>query len=231
MISTIIVTGRDLSDFIMAWNRFEDNDVTPLSTIDETWSPSSYDNVNTDSSRTAPKRTFHRSNSTEDASNDGSADGESSAGSIGEERGCKKIKNNVRERGVVGPRGVRKRKGMSSRERNVRRLESNERERMRMHTLNDAFQGLRNTIPHVHAQRKLSKIETLTLAKNYILSLTDVVVKLKDELDKASPKDDPMRAELDEIFSDEKNVITDEKMDTSRANTINNVNSCTELQL
>lgn len=229
----MIITDLLISFIIlaMAWNRFEDNDATSLPTIDETWPPSSYDNASADGNRpTAQKRTFHRSNSTEEASNDGSADGESSAGSIGEERGCKKIKSNVRER-VGGPRGVRKRKGMSSRERNVRRLESNERERMRMHTLNDAFQGLRNTIPHVHAQRKLSKIETLTLAKNYILSLTDVVVKLKDELDKATRKDDPMRTELDEIFSDEKNVTADdEKMDTSRANTNNNINSCTGLQ-
>lgn len=215
----------------MAWNKFEENDDSNLATIEETWSSSSYNSSNTDINRTAQKRPFHRSNSTEDASNDGSADGESSAGSIGEERGCKINKNNGRER-VGGPRGVRKRKGISSRERNVRRLESNERERMRMHTLNDAFQGLRNTIPHVHAQRKLSKIETLTLAKNYILSLTDVVVKLKEELDKSSSKDDPMRTDLDEIFSDEKNVTSEaEKMDTSRTNADNDINSCTGLNV
>ena len=34
----------------------------------------------------------------------------------------------------------RKRTSVTARERNVRRLESNERERMRMHSLNDAFQ-------------------------------------------------------------------------------------------
>lgn len=49
------------------------------------------------------------------------------------------------------------------RDRNSRRLESNERERMRMHSLNDAFQALREVIPHVSMERKLSKIETLTL--------------------------------------------------------------------
>lgn len=34
----------------------------------------------------------------------------------------------------------RRRQGLTARERNLRRLESNERERMRMHSLNDAFE-------------------------------------------------------------------------------------------
>ncbi|EDW46457.1 GM23409 [Drosophila sechellia] len=43
----------------------------------------------------------------------------------------------------------RRRKGaLNAKERNMRRLESNERERMRMHSLNDAFQSLREVIPH-----------------------------------------------------------------------------------
>ena len=71
--------------------------------------------------------------------------------------------------------------GSSARERTVRRIESNERERMRMHLLNDAFQGLREVIPHVRHGRKLSKIETLTLAKNYIKSLTNVICEMRDE--------------------------------------------------
>ncbi|ESO84239.1 hypothetical protein LOTGIDRAFT_98055, partial [Lottia gigantea] len=75
---------------------------------------------------------------------------------------------------------VRRRK-TSARERNMRRLESNERERMRMHSLNDAFQGLREVIPHVNLERKLSKIETLALAKNYIKALTNVVCEMRGE--------------------------------------------------
>lgn len=69
--------------------------------------------------------------------------------------------------------------GLNSRERNMRRLESNERERMRMHSLNDAFQALREVIPHVRLERKLSKIETLTLAKNYIMALTNVICDMR----------------------------------------------------
>ena len=43
------------------------------------------------------------------------------------------------------------------------------------------FQGLREVIPHVHQSRKLSKIETLSLAKNYIMALTNVICKYKNE--------------------------------------------------
>lgn len=47
-----------------------------------------------------------------------------------------------------------------------------------MHKLNNAFQALREVIPHVRADKKLSKIETLTLAKNYIKSLTSTILTM-----------------------------------------------------
>ncbi|XP_039501191.2 protein dimmed [Drosophila santomea] len=76
----------------------------------------------------------------------------------------------------------RRRKGaLNAKERNMRRLESNERERMRMHSLNDAFQSLREVIPHVEMERRLSKIETLTLAKNYIINLTHIILSKRNE--------------------------------------------------
>ncbi|XKL67210.1 hypothetical protein PGB90_010630 [Kerria lacca] len=75
----------------------------------------------------------------------------------------------------------RRKTGLTSKERNLRRLESNERERMRMHSLNDAFEQLREVIPHVKMERKLSKIETLTLAKNYIMALTNTVCEIRGE--------------------------------------------------
>lgn len=76
--------------------------------------------------------------------------------------------------------GRRRRQQCSSgtKERSVRRLESNERERQRMHKLNNAFQALREAIPHVRMDRKLSKIETLTLAKNYIKALTTIILDM-----------------------------------------------------
>lgn len=68
----------------------------------------------------------------------------------------------------------------NSKDRRLRRLESNERERQRMHNLNNAFQALREVIPHVRAENKLSKIETLTLAKNYIKSLTSTILRMSN---------------------------------------------------
>ncbi|CAH0390701.1 unnamed protein product [Bemisia tabaci] len=77
--------------------------------------------------------------------------------------------------------GRRRKPVLNAKERNLRRLESNERERMRMHSLNDAFQSLREVIPHVKKERRLSKIETLTLAKNYIMALTSVICDMRGE--------------------------------------------------
>jgi class B basic helix-loop-helix protein 4/5 len=53
----------------------------------------------------------------------------------------------------------------------IARLSINARERRRMHDLNDALDDLRQVIPYAHSPsvRKLSKIATLLLAKNYIL--------------------------------------------------------------
>ncbi|XP_044534894.1 class A basic helix-loop-helix protein 15 [Gracilinanus agilis] len=75
---------------------------------------------------------------------------------------------------------ARKKSSSGSRESNLRRLESNERERQRMHKLNNAFQALREVIPHVRAEKKLSKIETLTLAKNYIKCLTSTILNMSN---------------------------------------------------
>ena len=36
-------------------------------------------------------------------------------------------------------------------------------------------------IPHVSKERRLSKIETLTLAKNYIVALTDVICGMRQQ--------------------------------------------------
>ena len=64
-----------------------------------------------------------------------------------------------------------------------------------MHNLNGAFQELRTVIPHVEAQQKLSKIETLSLAKNYIMALTNTICDMRGEdhvynLDVASRADE-----------------------------------------
>lgn len=50
-----------------------------------------------------------------------------------------------------------------------------------MHTQIHQIQSLREVIPHVKKERRLSKIETLTLAKNYITALTDIIVLMRGE--------------------------------------------------
>nr|XP_002741053.1 PREDICTED: neurogenic differentiation factor 1-like [Saccoglossus kowalevskii] len=56
-----------------------------------------------------------------------------------------------------------------------RRLKANARERNRMHGLNEALDNLREVVPCYSKTQKLSKIETLRLAKNYIAALSNIL--------------------------------------------------------
>ncbi|CAH2307111.1 class A basic helix-loop-helix 15 [Pelobates cultripes] len=87
-------------------------------------------------------------------------------------------KENGKSKNQDSVKSKRRKQSSSGKEHSVRRLESNERERQRMHKLNNAFQALREVIPHVRAEKKLSKIETLTLAKNYINTLTATIINM-----------------------------------------------------
>lgn len=55
------------------------------------------------------------------------------------------------------------------------RTAANHRERKRMRTINEAFEGLRSRVPLASGDRKLSKVDTLRLAIRYIHHLTDMV--------------------------------------------------------
>uniref|UniRef100_A0A3P9L8I5 Oligodendrocyte transcription factor 4 n=1 Tax=Oryzias latipes TaxID=8090 RepID=A0A3P9L8I5_ORYLA len=61
------------------------------------------------------------------------------------------------------------------------RLKVNSRERKRMHDLNQAMDGLREVMPYAHGPsvRKLSKISTLLLARNYILMLSSSLEEMR----------------------------------------------------
>ncbi|XP_029316936.1 oligodendrocyte transcription factor 4 [Cottoperca gobio] len=61
------------------------------------------------------------------------------------------------------------------------RLKVNSRERKRMHDLNQAMDSLREVMPYAHGPsvRKLSKISTLMLARNYILMLSSSLDEMK----------------------------------------------------
>ena len=57
----------------------------------------------------------------------------------------------------------------------IRRVKANTRERSRMHGLNGALDELRKHVPCYSKTQKLSKIETLRLAGNYIYALSEIL--------------------------------------------------------
>ncbi|XP_028459986.1 neurogenin-3 [Perca flavescens] len=72
---------------------------------------------------------------------------------------------NVKHKGRCGRSGQRGR----------RRMKANDRERSRMHNLNYALDALRSILPALPEDAKLTKIETLRFAHNYIWALTETL--------------------------------------------------------
>ncbi|KAJ8668878.1 hypothetical protein QAD02_000137 [Eretmocerus hayati] len=62
-----------------------------------------------------------------------------------------------------------------------RRLAANARERRRMNGLNDAFDKLRDVVPSLGADHKLSKFETLQMAQTYINALAELLEQHQDQ--------------------------------------------------
>nr|VDH80590.1 atonal [Euperipatoides kanangrensis] len=58
-----------------------------------------------------------------------------------------------------------------------RRVAANARERRRMHSLNCAFDRLRDVVPSLGEDRQLSKYETLQMAQSYITALSELLVR------------------------------------------------------
>ena len=56
-----------------------------------------------------------------------------------------------------------------------RRDAANARERKRMNGLNDAFERLREVVPNLNTEQKMSKIETLLMAQTYIKALAKLI--------------------------------------------------------
>lgn len=71
-----------------------------------------------------------------------------------------------------------------------RRLKANDRERNRMHNLNDALDALRGVLPAFPDETKLTKIETLRFAHNYIWALSETI-RIAD-LQAGKPGDAPL---------------------------------------
>ncbi|XP_003740423.1 neurogenin-2-like [Galendromus occidentalis] len=68
-----------------------------------------------------------------------------------------------------------------------RRVRANDRERNRMHNLNDALDRLRTVLPSSTDDSKLTKIETLRFAHNYIYALTETLKMLDGEAESFNP--------------------------------------------
>lgn len=86
---------------------------------------------------------------------------ESQAGLAEDARTAKNLKYKTR-REKAGQRGRR-------------RMKANDRERHRMHNLNSALDALRGILPVLPEDTKLTKIETLRFAHNYIWALTETL--------------------------------------------------------
>ncbi|XP_038611577.1 pancreas transcription factor 1 subunit alpha [Tachyglossus aculeatus] len=69
----------------------------------------------------------------------------------------------------------RRRRGRSEAELQQLRQAANVRERRRMQSINDAFEGLRSHIPTLPYEKRLSKVDTLRLAIGYINFLSELV--------------------------------------------------------
>lgn len=82
-----------------------------------------------------------------------------------------------------------------SKQRRSRRKKANDRERHRMHNLNSALDALRGVLPSFPDDAKLTKIETLRFAHNYIWALTQTLRIADHSLCELEPPA-PQREEL-----------------------------------
>ena len=57
----------------------------------------------------------------------------------------------------------------------LRRIRANNRERRRIQAINDAMEALRKAIPNTSNKRKLTKLELLRLAQEYIRDLSEML--------------------------------------------------------
>ncbi|XP_043454101.1 neurogenin-3 [Prionailurus bengalensis] len=87
--------------------------------------------------------------------------------------GCRGASRKLRPR--RGGRSRPKSELALSKQRRSRRKKANDRERNRMHNLNSALDALRGVLPTFPDDAKLTKIETLRFAHNYIWALTQAL--------------------------------------------------------
>ncbi|XP_074027227.1 basic helix-loop-helix neural transcription factor tap [Leptinotarsa decemlineata] len=101
----------------------------------------------------------------------------------------------------------------------VRRLKANDRERNRMHMLNEALERLRCVLPTFPEDTKLTKIETLRFAHNYIYALSEAV----NDIEKYSTADDNVTVNVGNVtvsISKHGNSITSKNFEQKFGNAV-----------
>ncbi|XP_040983425.1 neurogenin-3 [Aquila chrysaetos chrysaetos] len=88
-------------------------------------------------------------------------------------------------------RGKARSEGLLSKQKRSRRMKANDRERNRMHHLNSALDALRSVLPTFPDDAKLTKIETLRFAHNYIWALTQSLRLAEQGLPEPTPPPPP----------------------------------------
>ncbi|XP_074532722.1 neurogenin-3 [Halichoeres trimaculatus] len=103
-------------------------------------------------------------------------------------------------------------------QRGRRRLKANDRERHRMHNLNSALDVLRSILPAMPQDAKLTKIETLRFAHNYIWALT-AILRMTDQqgLTQGYPSVMPDTGRPASVSSAERELISPAESDVSFA--------------
>uniref|UniRef100_A0AAQ4RQH9 Neurogenin 3 n=1 Tax=Gasterosteus aculeatus aculeatus TaxID=481459 RepID=A0AAQ4RQH9_GASAC len=94
-----------------------------------------------------------------------------------------------------------------SRQRGRRRMKANDRERSRMHNLNSALEALRTVLPALPQDAKMTKIETLRFAHNYIWALSETLRMAEQHAPEylrpeGSDRSSPSREEFKRTFHD-----------------------------
>lgn len=133
-------------EFSLTGSEFEDADIDDLSDINE----SDFDQCSIKSSDSAQRP------------------------DVIDDKAPKTTKDELKVPKKRGPKKKRMTKARVAKLR-LRRVKANARERNRMHGLNDALDILRQHVPCYSKNQKLSKIETLRLARNYIGALADIL--------------------------------------------------------
>lgn len=83
--------------------------------------------------------------------------------------------NNKRSKGTKTRRTRARSPTLINKLKRNRRVKANDRERNRMHNLNQALERLRKILPTASEDTKLTKIETLRYAHNYIWALSETI--------------------------------------------------------